>query len=151
MREVPVKVFFDATVLVAAVLEDHEHFERSFAVLSAAKRSSTFCAAHNLAEMYATLTRYLGKDRLSAEQALISLEKIEERLTIIALNAPESVAAIRKFASKGIIGGMLYDGLIGACALKAGAEIIYRWNTAHFRMLGEEWRKKSARRRDWKP
>jgi predicted nucleic acid-binding protein len=133
-----VKAFFDTTVLVAAVLENHEHHERSFAVFHAAKRSSAFCAAHSLAEMYATLTRYPAKERLSAEQALISLEKIQERLTIIAFDAPEYVAAIRKLAADGIIGGMLYDGLIAACALKARAEILYTWNTAHFRLLGEE-------------
>jgi predicted nucleic acid-binding protein len=133
-----VKAFFDTTVLVAAVLEDHEHHERSFAVFSSTRRSSAFCAAHNLSEVYATLTRYPGKDRLSAEQALIALEKIEERLTIIALDATEHVAAIRKFAGKGIVGGTLYDGLIAACALKASADILYTWNTAHFQMLGED-------------
>jgi predicted nucleic acid-binding protein len=138
-----VKVFFDTTVLVAAVLEDHEHFERSFAVLSAARRSSAFSAAHNLAEMYATLTRYPGKDRLSAEQALISVEKIAERLTIIALDGSEYVGAIRRFAANGIIGGMLYDGLIAACALKAGADVLYTWNAAHFRMLGEDVKRKA--------
>ena len=132
------RIFFDTSVLVAAVLEDHEHYERSFTVFSAAKRSSAFCAAHNLAEVYATLTRYPGKDRLTAEQALISLEKIEERLTITALEASEYVAAIRKCAFRGIVGGTLYDDLIASSALKARAEVLYTWNTAHFRMLGEE-------------
>jgi predicted nucleic acid-binding protein len=133
-----VRIFFDTTVLVAAVLEDHEHYERSFTVFSAAKRSSAFCAAHNLAEVYATLTRYPGKDRVSAEQALISLEKIEERLAIVALEASEYVVTIRKCAAKGIVAGTLYDGLIASCALKARADILYTWNTAHFRMLGED-------------
>ena len=132
------RIFFDTSVLVAAVLEDHEHYEKSFAVFSAAKRTSAFCAAHNLAEVYATLTRYPGKDRLSAEQALISLEKIEERLTITALEASEYVAAIRKCAFREIVGGTLYDGVIASSALKARAEVLYTWNTAHFRMLGEE-------------
>lgn len=132
------KIFFDTTVLVAAVLEDHEHYARSFAVFSAAERSSAYCAAHNLAEVYVTLTRYPSRDRLSAEQAVLSLGKIEERLTILALDVPEYFAAIRRFASIGIIGATLYDGLIAACALKAGADILYTWNTAHFRILGEE-------------
>jgi len=133
-----VKVFFDTTVLVAAVLEDHEHYARSFSVFSTARRSSAFCSAHSLAEAYVTLTRYPGKDRLSAEQAVLSAEKIEERLTVVALDVPEYFAAIRKFAAIGIIGGTLYDGLIAACALKAGADVLYTWNTAHFRQLGEE-------------
>ncbi len=132
------KIFFDTTVLVAAVLEEHEHFAKSFAVFSAAERSSAYCAAHNLAEVYVTLTRYPGRDRLSAGQALLSLEKIKERLTILALDVPEYFAAIRRFTSIGIVGGTLYDGLIAACALKARADILYTWNTTHFKMLGEE-------------
>ena len=123
---------------MAGILEDHEHYERSFAIFSATKRTSAFCSPHNLAEVYATLTRYPGRDRLSAEQALISLDTIEKRLTIVALEASEYVAAIRRFASLGIVGGTLYDGLIASCALKARAEVLYTWNTAHFRMLGEE-------------
>ncbi len=95
-REVPLKVFFDTTVLVAAVLEDHEHYARSFPLLSAAERSSASCAAHNLAEVYVTLTRYPGKDRLSAEQTVVSLETIEKRLTVVSLNAVEYFAAIRR-------------------------------------------------------
>jgi predicted nucleic acid-binding protein len=133
-----VKVFFDTSVLVAAVLEDHEHFERSFSVFSAARCSSAFCAAHNLSEVYVTLTRYPGKDRLSAAQALMSLEKIEERLTVIALDTAEHIAAIRRFAANGIVGGTMYDGLIAACALKAKADVLYTWNVGHFMMLGNE-------------
>jgi predicted nucleic acid-binding protein len=66
------------------------------------------------------------------------LRKIEERLTIIALDVLEYIAAIRRSAAKGIRGANMYDGLIAACALKAGADILYTWNTAHFQMLGED-------------
>jgi predicted nucleic acid-binding protein len=132
------KVFFDTTVLVAAVLEDHEHFARSFPLLSAAERSSSFCAAHNLAEVYVTLTRYPGNDRLSADQALVSLETIEKRLTVVSLNSVEYFAAIRRSAALGIVGGTLYDGLIAACALKAKADVIYTWNVGDFMRLGDE-------------
>ncbi|MGH9494808.1 MAG: PIN domain-containing protein [Candidatus Sulfotelmatobacter sp.] len=103
-----------------------------------AKPSSAFCAAHNLAEVYVTLTRYPGRERLSAEQALLSLEKVEERLTIISLDAKEYSAAIRRSAALGIIGGALYDGLIAACALKADADAIYTWNIGDFMRLGDK-------------
>lgn len=132
------KSFFDSNVLVAAVLESHEHHERSFPLFSAAHRSSAFCGAHNLAEVYATLTRYPGKDRLSAEQGLLALEMIQDRLTIVALDIPEYIAAIHKFATMGIIGAGLYDGLIATCALKVRVDVLYTWNTAHFVRLGEE-------------
>jgi hypothetical protein len=38
----------------------------------------------------------------------------------------------------GIVGGTTYDALIGACARKMKAEIIYTWNIAHFLRLGED-------------
>jgi predicted nucleic acid-binding protein len=133
-----VKRFFDTTVLVAAVLEEHEHYERSHRAFSTASRSSAFCAAHNLAEVYVALTRYPGKQRLSADQALVALEVIGERLTIVVLDVNEYVAAIRRFAAIGIIGGTLYDGLIASCALKVEADVLYTWNTDHFLRLGED-------------
>lgn len=130
--------FFDTSVLVAAVLEEHEHHERSFSVLSAANPSSDFCGAHNLAETYATLTRYPGKQRLSAEQGLLALRTIENRLTIAALDTREYLAAIRRFGAIGVIGGTIYDGLIAACALKVRADVLYTWNVGHFMLLGDE-------------
>jgi predicted nucleic acid-binding protein len=133
-----VKRFFDTSVLVAAVLEEHEHHQRSFLALSKANRSSAFCAAHNLAEVYATLTRYPGKQRLSAEQALLSLSVFENRLTIVALEAREYLVAIRRFAAIGITGGTMYDALIAACALRAEVDVLYTWNVGHFMLLGNE-------------
>ena len=132
------KRFFDTSVLVAAVLEEHEHHQRSFLALSKANRSSAFCAAHNLAEVYATLTRYPGKQRLSAEQALLSLSVFENRLTIVALEAREYLVAIRRFAAIGITGGTMYDALIAACALRAEVDVLYTWNVGHFMLLGNE-------------
>ncbi|HEY1679509.1 MAG TPA: PIN domain-containing protein [Candidatus Sulfotelmatobacter sp.] len=132
------KFFLDTAVLVAAVLEEHEHYARSFSVLSGSSPSAAFCAAHNLAEVYVTLTRYPGRDRLSAEQALLSLEKIEERLTVVTLDAVAYSAAIRRFAALGIVGAALYDGLIAACALKAKVDVIYTWNVADFMRLGDD-------------
>ena len=132
------KHFFDTSVLVAAVLEEHDNHEQSFAALSRASRSSACCAAHNLAEVYATLTRYPGKERLSAEQALLAVEAIAEQLTIVALDARDYLEAIRRFSGLGVVGGTLYDGLIATCALKAGADVLYTWNLGHFKILGED-------------
>lgn len=132
------KHFFDTTVLVAAVLEEHEHHQPSFRVLSDATPSSGFCAAHTLAETYAVLTRYPGKQRLSTEQALLAVEELGNRLTIVALDAPEYFAAIRQFAAQGVTGGTVYDGLIATAALKAKADALYTWNIGHFLLLGHE-------------
>jgi predicted nucleic acid-binding protein len=133
-----VKSFFDTSVLVAAFLEDHEHHERSFSLFAGADRKTACCGAHSLAELYATLTRLPGKFRLSAEQALLFLESVEERIEVVSLDAREYQLAIREAATAGIVGGTIYDALLGRCALKARVAKIYTWNVAHFQRLGTE-------------
>jgi predicted nucleic acid-binding protein len=133
-----VKSFFDTSVLVASFLDGHEHYERSFAVLADADRKNACCAAQSLAELYATLTRLPGRLGMSVDQALLALDSVAERLELISLDVPEYQHAIREAASAGIVGGTIYDALLGRCALKARATRIYTWNVAHFRMLGAE-------------
>jgi predicted nucleic acid-binding protein len=133
-----VKSFFDTSVLVATSVEVHEHHERSFALFSGADRKTACCAAHSLAELYATLTRFPGKARLSADQALLILDSVEEKLEIVSLDAREYRLAIQDAATAGIVGGTIYDALIGWCALKARATRIYTWDVADFQRLGVE-------------
>ena len=132
------KWFFDSSVLVPALLPDHEHHARSFAAFAAARPKNAACAAHSLAEVYATLTRYPGKQRLSAESADLLVQEIEHRFTLVWLDGDEYRAAVRRIAKVGIVGGAVYDGLIAACALKAGADHLYTWNERHFSLLGAE-------------
>jgi predicted nucleic acid-binding protein len=132
------KSFFDTSVLFASFLDGHEHYERSFAVLANADRKNACCAAHSLAELYSTLTRLPGKFSLSVEQALASLDSVAERMELISLDAPEYRHAIREAAGEGVVGGTIYDALLGRCALKARATKIYTWNVGHFRMLGAD-------------
>jgi predicted nucleic acid-binding protein len=66
------------------------------------------------------------------------LEAIEDRFSPVALDVSEYRAAIREAAGLGVVGGTLYDALIGACARKANAEVIYSWNSQHFLRLGPE-------------
>ena len=132
------KSFFDTSVLVATFLENHEHHERSFALFEDAHRRNACCGAHSLAEIYATLTRLPGKFRLGTDQVLLFIELIEERLEIVSLDTREYAAAIKAAAAVGIVGGTIYDALLGQCALKARATKIYTWNAAHFMMLGTQ-------------
>lgn len=136
------KWFFDTTVLVAALLPDHPHHPRSFPLFASASRKQAGCAAHSLAEAYSTFTRYPGKERMSAEAASLVVQEIEHRMTLIWLDAEEYCAAIRRMAQLGIVGGAVYDGLVAACALKAGADQLYTWNVRHFDLLGAEIQKR---------
>ena len=109
------KHFFDTSVLVAACVEGHEHHERSL-----------------------TLFSLPGKHRMSADQALLFLDSVEERLETVSLDAREYPMAIREAASAGIVGGTIYDALLGWCALKARVSRIYTWDVADFQRLGAE-------------
>ncbi len=130
------RAFFDTSVLVPVFLETHEHHERSLRVFVDATKRQDCCAAHSLAEVYATMTRLPGRHRLSGEQVLLFLDNIRERLTIVALTVDEYYAAIRDAADTGVVGGTIYDALIARCALKAKADTVYTWNTRHFEQLG---------------
>ena len=75
---------------------------------------------------------------MTCEQALLFVDDIRKRLTIVALDEDEYWLAITESVAEGIIGGTIYDALIARCALKARATIIYTWNLTHFRRLGSE-------------
>lgn len=130
------RAFYDTSALVPAFLEEHEHHERSLKAFAAADKRHDCCAAHSLAEVYATMTRLPGRHRLSSEQVMLFLENIRERLAIIALTANEYYAAITEAAQAGVMGGTIYDALVARCALKANADTIYTWNTRHFEQFG---------------
>ena len=132
------KFFFDTSVLVPVFVEEHPHHEASLAVFLRSDKKRGSCAAHSLAEVYATLTRLPGKHRASASEAMLFLENIEERLVLISLDAEEYWRAVMHSAESGIVGGMIYDALLAHCALKARAQTIFTWNVEHFRRVGPE-------------
>jgi predicted nucleic acid-binding protein len=133
-----VKFFFDTSVLVPVFVEEHPLHEASLAVFLRSDKKRGSCAAHSLAEVYATLTRLPGKHRASASEAMLFLENMEERLVLISLDAEEYWRAVTHSAESGIVGGMIYDALLAHCALKARAETIFTWNVEHFRRVGPE-------------
>lgn len=130
--------FFDSSVLIPVFLDEHIHHQPSLAVFEKAEKQIAACAVHSLAEVYATLTRIPGPQRASADQALLILDNIRERLTLITLDPEEYCSAIADASAEGITGGTIYDALIARCALKTRATTIYTWNVEHFRRCGTE-------------
>lgn len=130
--------FFDTSALIPVFLEEHVHHEASLKAFLRADKESGFFGAHSLAEMYATITRLPGKQRLSGEQVLLFLDNVIERLTPIALSASEYYQLVKICAERGIVGGAIYDALLAECALKAKVDVLFSWNTRHFQQLGPE-------------
>ena len=129
------KAFLDTSVLVATFYADHEHHPPSMNLFLRFGKPDVCCGTHSLAEMYATLTGMPDQRRVSGDEALLFLNDIRERLTLVALDALEYFQMAEASAAGGLAGGAIYDAILGHCALKAKAKVIYTWNTKDFLRL----------------
>jgi predicted nucleic acid-binding protein len=134
-RPSPTATFVDTTVLVAAAVGSHVHHERSAALLASIPPGSGYCAAHSLAEMYATLTALPLTPRIHPSDAAAAVRQRAESLESIPLTADEYLTAITDAAERGATTGQVYDALILAAAAKSPATAIYTWNIRHFERL----------------
>jgi len=130
-----VKAFLDTSVLVATFYADHEHHPPSIDLFLRFGKNDACCGAHSLAEVYATLTGMPGKRRVSGNEALLFLGDIRERLTLVALDEREYFRMAEASAAANLVSGAIYDAILGHCALKAEAEVLYTWNTKDFLRL----------------
>lgn len=129
------KAFLDTSVLVATFYADHEHHPPSIELFLRFEKKDACCGAHSLAEVYATLTGMPAKRRVSGDEALLFLSNIRERLTLVALDEQEHFQMVEASAAANLASGVVYDAILGHCALKAKAEVIYTWNTKDFLRL----------------
>jgi len=130
-----VKAFLDTSVLVATFYADHEHHSASINLFLRFGKKDACCGAHSLAEVYATLTGMPSPRRVSGDEAMLFLGDIRERLTVVALDEQEYFQMVEASAAANLAGGAIYDAILGHCALKANAEVIYTWNTKDFLRL----------------
>jgi len=130
-----VKAFLDTSVLVATFYAEHENHLPSVDLFLRFEKKDVCCGAHSLAEVYSTLTGMPGQRRVSGDEALLFLGDIRERLTLVALDEHEYFQMVEASAAGGLAGGAVYDAILGHCAIKAKAEVIYTWNTKDFLRL----------------
>ncbi len=124
--------FFDSSVFFAAFSAGHPGHEESLTMVSKASPRFSACAAHTLAEVYATMTSLPGRNRVSPVQALLFTEEIRGRCQLISLDSDEYLAAVTQASSLSLVSGQIYDWLVMRCAEKVGAKTIYTWNVRHF-------------------
>ena len=132
------RVFLDTTVLIAALLEQHQDHARAFPALERVQQGMDvgFIAAHSLAEMYAVLTKVPAPFRHAPEQALLSIEEnILKYFKVADLSADDYAALLREAALSGIQGGTIYDALLLKCASKAKVGRIFTLNLRHFQAV----------------
>jgi predicted nucleic acid-binding protein len=129
------KEFFDTSVLVASFWRGHRDHEASLRRLAAANKKKSVCALHTLAEVYASMTALPVKDVIQPDQALLFVQEVRDRLSVITLNESEYYETIQQAGEGGFSSGRIYDALLLACAAKAKAEAIYTWNVKHFKAI----------------
>jgi len=132
------KVCCDSNVLIAAFLRQHVFHERARRVLERVRSGADhgIISAHSVAEVYAVLTRLPGADRVPALAVQQLLEaNVGTVFETVALTAREYHSLVKRLASAGIVGGMIYDAIVLTAATKAGADRLYTFNTRHFGAL----------------
>lgn len=132
------RVLFDTSVLVAGVVEAHPAHTRALPWLKRAKSEelSMIVSSHTLAELYAVLTTLPVSPRITPDAAWrLMQENIFDAVEISALTASDYKAVIKKLKESGFSGGIVYDALLCASALKAHAEALLTLNGADFKRL----------------
>jgi len=133
-----VRLLFDTSVLVAAMVESHPMHLRALPWLQRAKnREFTFFAAcHTLAELYAVLTGLPVSPKIPPAMARNLIEEnVKSRAEIVPLSALDYTAVINRMTELGLSGGAIYDALIVKAAERAHADHLLTFNGKDFRRV----------------
>ncbi len=130
----------DTSCLVAAACSWHRHHDATRREIGRrdASGEKLVLAAHSLAEAFSVLTRLPEPHRLRPNDALALIEANWGKTRLVALEAPDYRAALRRCRDVGIGGGAVYDALIAACALKARVRTLVTWDLDGFERFLED-------------
>ncbi len=129
------RVFFDTSVLVAAMIQSHPQHELAFPWLDRGRRGAlTFLvAAHSLVEVHAVLSSYPTRPRIGPSLAArLVRENIQASARMVALTARDYGAVIQQVAEAGLARAVIYDALLARAAQKAEAERLLTLNPRDF-------------------
>jgi predicted nucleic acid-binding protein len=136
-----VKVFFDTSVLVAALVREHPRHEPAFDRLrrTCSGPDTMLTSGHTLAELFAVLTTLPVSPRIApgAAARLIG-ESVETHAEIVTLAPADYRETVRRLGDLGLSGGIIYDALACCAAVRAKADLILTFNTKDFRRAWPE-------------
>ena len=135
------KILFDTSVIIAALVESHPMHQRAFPWLKQSKKNEfeLIIACHTIAELYAVLSALPTKPRISPAAAWRLIhENIEAIGKIVSLTAAEYSSVIKKISERGRVGGITYDALIAKVAEKSKVEQLLTLNSDHFKRVWPE-------------
>ena len=132
------KVCFDTSTLVAALLQQHPHHAIAFPRLKEVIEGAVqgHLTTHCLAELFATLTALPLKPRLlPAEAQRIIGQSILGHFVLIPLSADHYHDAMKLTVTGNLASGAIYDALHLVGAIGVGCTTLYTLNLRHFRAL----------------
>ncbi|MFP4067441.1 MAG: type II toxin-antitoxin system VapC family toxin [Spirochaetaceae bacterium] len=132
------RVLFDTSVLVAALVDQLSNHQSAFGVFDSYTRDENegYCSTHALSETYSALTALPLPRRISSVEARMLIEEsILGRLEIVELNNVDYMNAIENVSVRGLTSGIIYDALHVEAAKKASCSRIYTYNINHSEAL----------------
>lgn len=134
-------IFCDTSVLVAACIRKHPHYERARPILEivASGKESGIISAHSVAEIFSALTSVPVMPRiLPVEARDIIATNIKRHFHLVAITSEMYEKAVEICVGRGIGGGKVYDALLLECARQAKVDRIYTFNLHDFRQLAPD-------------
>ncbi len=135
------KVLFDTSVLVAALVASHAHHARAADWLrrTQAPDVELIVAAHTLAELYAVLSALPARPRIAPAEALALIEQnVERHARVVSLSAADYLATLRDLAARSLTGGVVFDALLVRAARIAEVDRLLTLSLSDFRRLWPE-------------
>jgi predicted nucleic acid-binding protein len=131
------RIAFDTSVLVAALVEPHPLHDRSTPWIEAvsSKRVTGSCTTHALAETWSVLTRIPIEPAISPPMATAVIERLSEVLEIVELGLDAYQMACRRCSEKDVRSGALFDALHLIAAESSGADMLLTFNSKDFQRL----------------
>lgn len=134
------KVAFDTSVLVPALVAAHPNHARSVCWVQAAAAGEItgITSLHAVAETWAVLTRLPLEPAVSGETARLVLQRLGEHLAWIPPDESIYSAAIQRCAAHGLSSGAVFDAIHMLTAEHARADAVLTFNRVDFERLHRE-------------
>jgi predicted nucleic acid-binding protein len=134
-----VKVSYDTSVLIAALLVEHSNHAVALSRLALARSGEVrgYLSTHSLAELYSVMTRLPTPLRVFPDEAIAMLSDLTDYLEPVPLVATDYQAAMVRMAQLRLVGGGVFDAVIAQSALKVGVDYLVTLNPKDFVRLGE--------------
>lgn len=131
------KVAFDTSVLVAALVEDHPHHSRAVWWLRTRRSLERIAAWHAYAETWAVLTAMPIEPRVTGEVAGAVLDRLRRTIHLVPVKPATYLAASARCSARAVRSGGIYDALHLLTAEAEGADLLLTFNEQDFRRLAE--------------